>query len=289
MKLQSKEYQVKRILELISEEKNNKINVMFVGDSLSAGPGYTWNYLLDKDHPDWNVTHVVKGGMKTDWMLKSMLPKLKEKKYNKVFIYGGTNDAFWINTSLSTAVSNIQKMVDAVKNQGGTPYVFLGYDAKSVMTDKVLKPTKYCDKSCMKKCRDRMAQLQDDLESQITGAVIIPTIEGDEKWTSDGIHPGSAQHQSMKSHVNKYINNDSGDISNDTKDDAIKNVDPNLLSSIGFSLDNLHFLGIDFGKFFERIGNKTKEFDKKNKGDYAKNKEMYEEVDRINDVIKKII
>jgi len=109
MKLQLTEYQVKRILELLSEEENEKINVMFVGDSLSAAPGFTWNYLLAKDHPDWNVTHVVKGGMKTDWMLKNMLPKLKEKKYDKVFIYGGTNDAFWINVPLSSAVSNVHR------------------------------------------------------------------------------------------------------------------------------------------------------------------------------------
>ena len=46
MKLQLTEYQVKRILELLSEEENEKINVMFVGDSLSAAPGFTWNYLL---------------------------------------------------------------------------------------------------------------------------------------------------------------------------------------------------------------------------------------------------
>lgn len=73
------------------------------------------------------------------------------------------------------------------------------------------------------------------------------------------------------------------------KDGTIKNVDPNLLSSIGSSLDNLHFLGIDFGKFFERIANKVKEFDKKNKEEYAKHKEMYEEVDRIKDIMKKVL
>jgi lysophospholipase L1-like esterase len=220
MKLQLTEYQVKRILELLSEEENEKINVMFVGDSLSAAPGFTWNYLLAKDHPDWNVTHVVKGGMKTDWMLKNMLPKLKEKKYDKVFIYGGTNDAFWINVPLSSAVSNVQKMVDAVKNQGGTAYVFLGYDAKSVMTDEALKPTKYCDKPCMKKGRDRTAQLQQDLDSQITGAVIIPTIQGNSKWTADGTHPGPAQHQLMKSHVSKHINNEPNKSSGNSEKDS---------------------------------------------------------------------
>lgn len=220
MKLELTEYQVKKILELLSEEEDNKINVMFVGDSLSAGPGNTWNYLLEKEHPNWEVTHVVKGGMKTDWMLKNMLPKLKEKKYDKVFIYGGTNDSFWVNLPLSSAVSNIQKMVDAVNNQGGTAYVFLGYEANSVMTDQALKPTKYCDKPCMKKGRDRTSKLQKDLESQITGAVIIPTIEGNSKWTSDGIHPGGSQHQLMKNHVSGYISNKTNKSNkNTTKDE----------------------------------------------------------------------
>jgi lysophospholipase L1-like esterase len=189
-----------------SKDDKTTNNVMFVGDSLSSGKGTTWNYLLEKDHPNWNVTHVTKGGMKTDWMLNNMLPKLEEKKYDKVFIYGGTNDAFWVGTKLSNAVSNIQKMVDAVKKQGGKAYVFLGYDANSVMTDKNLKPTKYCNQNCMKKGRERMIQLQNDLSSQISGAKIIPTVNGDGTWAAgDGIHVGPAQHKIMKNHVEKYI------------------------------------------------------------------------------------
>jgi len=228
MKIQLTEYQVKRILDLISEEENEKLNVMFVGDSLSAGPGYTWNYLLEKEHPDWKVTHVVKGAMKTDWMLKNMLPKLKEKKYDKVFIYGGTNDAFWVGTNLSNAVTNIQKMVDAVNAQGGQTYVFLGYEAGSVMTDKNLKPTKnkdgsiLCDQNCMYKARERMIKLQKDLSNEITGAVIIPTIEGNSKWTSDGIHPGGAQHQLMKNHVSGYISNKTNKSNKNTTKDEKK-------------------------------------------------------------------
>ena len=117
MKILVSENQFKFLVNLITEDDDRiKENVMFVGDSLSAGKGATWNYLLEKDHPKWNVTHVVKGGMKTDWMLNNMLPKLKEKKYDKVFIYGGTNNAFWVGTSLSNAVSDIQKMVDYYQN-----------------------------------------------------------------------------------------------------------------------------------------------------------------------------
>lgn len=207
MKILVSENQFKFLVNLITEDDDRvKENVMFVGDSLSAGRGLTWNYLLEKTHPNWNVTHVTKGGMKTDWMLNNMLPKLKEKKYDKVFIYGGTNDAFWVGTNLSNAVTNIQKMVDAVNQQGGQAYVFLGYDAQSVMTDDVLKPTKICDVVCMKKGRDRMIKLQNDLKSQIQGATVIPTVEGNPSWVAgDGIHPGSGPHKTMKDHVESYV------------------------------------------------------------------------------------
>lgn len=211
MKILVTENQFKKLINLITED-GDKTNVMFVGDSLSAGPGFTWNYLLAKDHPDWNSTHITKGGMKTDWMLNNMLAELNKKKYDKVFIYGGTNNAFWVGTNISQAVSDIQKMVDATKKQGGQAYVFLGYDAASVMTDKNLKPTKdkygksLCDKNCMEKSRERMIKLQNDLASQISGAVIIPTIVGDESWASgDGIHVGSSQQKIMKDHISKYI------------------------------------------------------------------------------------
>ena len=214
MKILLNENQLKLLVNLLTED-DNKENVMFVGDSLSSGAGSTWNYLLEKDHPEWNVTHVTKGGMKTDWMLNNMLPKLKQKKYDKVFIYGGTNDAFWVATNLSNAVSNIQKMVDAVDEQGGQAYVFLGYDAESVMKDEVLKPTKksngeiLCDIDCMKKGRDRMIQLQNDLSSQINNAIVIPTVQGDPSWVAgDGIHPGGSVHKILKDHVNGYITND---------------------------------------------------------------------------------
>ena len=226
MKILVSENQFKFLVNLITENDDRvKENVMFVGDSLSAGKGATWNYLLEKSHPEWNVTHVVEGGKRTDWMLNNMLPKLKEKKYDKVFIYGGTNDAFSIGISLSSAVSNIQKMVDAVNKQGGQAYVFLGYEAGSVMVDKHLKPTTYkgkiiCDIPCMKKARERMIHLQKDLSSQISGAIIIPTISGDDTWApGDGTHVGPGPHRKMKDHVSKYITDNKKTTSSDTKND----------------------------------------------------------------------
>jgi lysophospholipase L1-like esterase len=91
MKIIISEEQLKTLVHLIKED-NGKINVMFVGDSHSAGDGWTWNYLIAKDHPEWDVTQVAKGGMRTDWMLENLTTKLSEKKYDLVFIYGGAND-----------------------------------------------------------------------------------------------------------------------------------------------------------------------------------------------------
>ena len=78
MKIVISEEQLKTLVHLIKED-NGKINVMFVGDSHSAGEGWTWNYLIAKDHPEWDVTQVTKGGKRTDWMLQNLQTKLNEK------------------------------------------------------------------------------------------------------------------------------------------------------------------------------------------------------------------
>jgi lysophospholipase L1-like esterase len=142
MKIQLTEYQVKRILELISEGDDEKLNVMFVGDSHSAGPGWTWNYLIAKDHPEWNVTHVTKGGKRTDWMLQNLKTNLSKKKYDLVFIYGGANDVM-SPIPISTPIKNIQSMVDLVNSQGGKAVVLTGFDSESTFNPNKITPTIY--------------------------------------------------------------------------------------------------------------------------------------------------
>ena len=204
MKIIISESQYKKILSIISEsEEDDEINVLFIGDSLSAGPGYTWNYLLEKIYPNWNVTHIVKGGTRTDWMLNELSAELSKNNYDKVFIYGGTNDMFSL-VSEESAFNNIQEMVDMVNENEGTPYVFIGYDAESVMPEK-LKPTRYCDPDCMIKSRKRMIDFQKKLKN-IQNAVVIPKVKGDNSWTTDGTHPNGTAHQIMANHVENYIN-----------------------------------------------------------------------------------
>jgi len=204
MKIRINENQLKRLINQLTEQtEDEKLNVLFVGDSLSNGPSFTWNYLLANEHPEWNVEHLVEGAKRTDWMLDNLSLELSENKYDMVFIYGGTNDMF-SQIPISTAIRNIQKMVDLVVNQGGKAYVFSGYDAKSVLTDESLKPTDLCDLDCMKKGRDRMVEFQKQLQT-ISDAVIIPVVVGNETWTTDGIHLPLSKNKILKDFVSNYI------------------------------------------------------------------------------------
>jgi len=208
MKIVISEEQLKTLVHLIKED-NGKINVMFVGDSHSAGPEWTWNYLIAKDHPEWDVTQLAVGGKTTKWMLQNLTTKLNEKKYDLVFIYGGANDVM-SPQPISTPIGNIQKMVDLVNGQGGKAIVLTGFDSESIFNPEKVSTTRYCDRECMIGFKPKRVKYQVDLPNSITGAIIIPKLVGDISWSTDGVHVGSAKHKLMKDHV--YSN--MGDLKN---------------------------------------------------------------------------
>ena len=214
MKILLNEKQFKNIVVLLSEDDDKKINVMFVGDSHSAGQGYTWNYDLEKQHPEWNVTHIVKGGKTTEWMLENMLPELSKKHYDLVFILGGTNDVM-SPLPIETPINNIQKMVNAVNTQGGKAIVVIGFDSESIMDVNKLQPTKYCDKECLKKFKPKRVEFQRKLENSIQNAIVVPPLIGDYSWTNDGIHVGGSKHKLLSSTVENYITK--GEVKNQKK------------------------------------------------------------------------
>ena len=214
MKIVISEEQLKTLVHLIKED-DGKINVMFVGDSHSAGPEWTWNYLIAKDHPDWDVTQLAVEGMSTKWMLQNLTTKLNEKKYDLVFIYGGANDVYSAQP-ISTPINNIQKMVNLVNDQGGKVIVLVGFDIDTIFNPEKVTTTRYCKKECMIVGKQKLMEYQAKLPNSITGAIIIPKLVGDISWSSDGMHVGSAQHKLMKDQV--Y--NNMGDLKNikaDTK------------------------------------------------------------------------
>jgi peptidoglycan hydrolase-like protein with peptidoglycan-binding domain len=205
MKILVSENQFKFLVNLITEDDDRvKENVMFVGDSHSAGKGWTWNYLLTKDHPEWNVTHVVQGGKRTDWMLQNMTSELQKKKYDLVFIYGGTNDVM-SPIKNEVPISNIQKMVDEVNKQGGKAIVVLGFDQEGLFDATKVKPTIYCDKKCFAEYKPKRVDYQKRLGESIRNAIIVPKLDADTSWTTDGIHAIASKHSTLKKHVGDYI------------------------------------------------------------------------------------
>jgi hypothetical protein len=202
MKILVSENQFKFLFNLITEDDNRiKQNVMFVGDSNSAGQGWTWNYLLAKDHPEWNVTYVVGVGKRTDWMLQNMTSELQKKKYDLVFIYGGGND---ISSSIKkdVPISNIQKMVDEVNEQGGKAVVVLGFDQEGILDLTKIKPE---DKKSFAEHKPKRVEYQKRLGESIKNATVVPTLDADNSWTNDGIHAIPSKHMVLKDYVENYI------------------------------------------------------------------------------------
>lgn len=232
MKIVISEEQLKTLVHLIKED-NGKINVMFVGDSHSAGNGWTWNYLIAKDHPEWDVTQLAVGGKPTKWMLQNLTTKLNEKKYDLVFIYGGANDVM-SPQPISTPIGNIQKMVDLVNGQGGKAIVLTGFDSESIFNPEKVSTTRYCDRECMIGFKPKRVKYQADLPNSITGAIIIPKLVGDISWSTDGVHVGSAKHKLMKDHV--YSN--MGDLKNIKADTETKSDTNTKTQSAGQRLFN---------------------------------------------------
>lgn len=168
--------------------------ILFVGDSITAGTGYSYSYLIKNKLTDMVVDILAKGGMQTSWMLTNLPTQLATKKYDRVYIYGGINDMF-SGVTEAKAVANVQAMVDLAIKNGADIYVILGYDAKKFMTEKNLKPTIYVPTVAgMIALRDKYIRYQNLLKSSIKNAVIVPQFDLDPSYNSDGIHPTAAAH-----------------------------------------------------------------------------------------------
>jgi lysophospholipase L1-like esterase len=126
----------KRKLGNVNIKNKNPKKILIVGDSQSAIENasggkitYTYPNLLRERLEDKGVTIDVLaiGGKTTDWMKKNLPSKLKNKKYDRVIIYGGGNDTSNASIKLETTLNNIQQMVDMARENGADAFVNLGY------------------------------------------------------------------------------------------------------------------------------------------------------------------
>jgi lysophospholipase L1-like esterase len=186
------------------KNKNPK-KILIVGDSQSAieSPNgtkisYTYPNLLQSKLKDKGVTIdvVAQVGKTTDWMKKNLPAKLKNKKYDRVIIYGGGNDASNSSIKLDNVVKNIQEMVDMSIESGADAFVNLGYKVQGDFGNyKIMPLTPYIkEREKWIPLVERRKELQKLISQKIKNATIIPTYDLQSK-TSDGIHPTSSGHK----------------------------------------------------------------------------------------------
>lgn len=162
-------------------------SVLFVGDSITAASG-TYPTIIKRTFPNMFVDTVAKSGMTTDWM-KNNLPSKLNRKWDRIYIYGGVNDAF-NNVSQATTLNNIQYMVDLAIQNGATPYVMRGIEPSNYMDYRKMPVTRYVKrKEDYIPAIDRYKKLQDAISKSIKRATILPKFVISSSMTSDGIHP----------------------------------------------------------------------------------------------------
>ena len=186
----------------------NPKSVLLIGDSVSAILNYanntpiTYTYAAivksQLESEGIKVDVLAKGAEPTKWMLDNLPNKLKEKKYDRIYIYGGINDAWNMSIKPEVPFENIQKMVDLGNENGADVFVVLGYKIDNIMDYKKMKPNnKYTFKS-----EDYIPyiaeykQFQSQLESKIKNANFMPIFDL-QGQSNDGIHPSGQGHKDL--------------------------------------------------------------------------------------------
>lgn len=187
------------------KNKNPK-KILIVGDSQSVienengtKVGFTYpNILKDKlTSKGVAIDVLAKVGKTTDWMKKNLPSKLKDKKYDRVIIYGGGNDSSSSNINLEkTTIPNIQEMVDMAIENGADAFVNLGYKVEGDFGNHEIMPiTRYVtSREQWIPLVNRRKQLQELIPRKIKNATFIFPYDLKSK-TSDGIHPTSSGHK----------------------------------------------------------------------------------------------
>jgi lysophospholipase L1-like esterase len=200
---------VKRKKKPVSNLKNKTLkDILIVGDSQSAienasGTKITYTYpnLLREKLKDKGITIDVLaiGGKTTDWMKKNLPSKLKEKKYDRVIIYGGGNDTSNASIKLETTLNNFQQMVDMSLENGADVFINLGYKVEGKFGDINIMPVGRPANLLDKKEQwipyvEKRKELQRLIPQKIKNATFIPLYDLESK-TTDGIHPTASGHK----------------------------------------------------------------------------------------------
>lgn len=196
--------------------KNKKPKrILFVGDSQVAvqtegGSPITYTYpnTLRSLNPDKTIDVTAIGGKRTEWMVGALNDKLKNNKYDRIYIHGGGNDTSSA-TPLTTTLNNIQSMVNAGNANGADVFVVLGYRIEGEsgkfgnpylmpLTQYVTTPQEWIP------LIERRKELQRQIPSVIQNAHFVPIYDLQQQ-TNDGIHPTGAGHKIVAENIQKTL------------------------------------------------------------------------------------
>lgn len=176
---------------------NNAKKILIVGDSISVDLPSTWAYQWKKLNS--NVEILAIGGKQlTIWMKPNLETRLKQTKYNRVFILGGVNDC-WSGKKAATILTALQSMVETIKATGAEAVVVTGYDAEKDMDVKKMPDD---DEKIDKPSLAEYQKFQSLIGGTIKNAKIVPKVSIG--VLPDGFHPSSKQALALLNHIQKY-------------------------------------------------------------------------------------
>lgn len=195
----------KKRLGVVKIKNKKPKNILIVGDSQSAietasGGKITYTYpnlLREKlSNLGINIDVLALGGKTTDWMKKNLPSKLKNKKYDRIIIYGGGNDTSNSSISLETTLNNFQEMVDMSIESGADAFINLGWKIQGDFGNYRIMPlTPYItEREKWIPFVEKRKQLQRLLPQKIKNATFVPAYDLQNK-TTDGIHPTASGHK----------------------------------------------------------------------------------------------
>jgi lysophospholipase L1-like esterase len=194
-------------------KKPNPKKILFVGDSISAIKDSNGNSITST-YPNYvkqaltplgvSVDVLAKGGQPTSWMVQN-LPTTLQNKFDRVYIYGGVNDAWNSSIKPNVPLENIQKMIDMINQSGADAFVITGYEPYGFMDYIKMPITRYQnDKKDNIPLIKEYADFQVAIPKIIKNATIIPKFNLGNR-TGDGIHPNAEGQKMIAEIIKKTI------------------------------------------------------------------------------------
>lgn len=240
-------------------------SILFIGDSVTAIKNYSNGAAITGTYPNYvksqlssrgiTVDVLAKGGEATKWMLDNLIIQLQSNKYDRIYFYGGINDAWNSSIKPQKTLDNVNKILDAIINSGADAFIIQGYNPDPFMDYTKMPVTRYQTGGItdniplIQEYKEYQTELE-KLQTSRNDFVLIPKIDIG-NTTGDGIHPNGTQHKKIAEVIVKtiddpsqqqFVNNNSNNINinniNNFQTEIVNPTNPVFYSWYYFTGDN---------------------------------------------------